>query len=67
MTVLVRGCLESDFNAATGECSTEIWIPQASVFPELTIADAQALGLAFAGLWATAFVFRLIRKFLNQL
>lgn len=66
MTVLVRGCLESDFDSATGTCSTEIWIPQASVFPELTIADAQALGLAFAGLWALAFVLYRIRKFLDQ-
>ena len=66
MTVLVRGCLESDFDAVTGTCSTEIWIPQASVFPVLTIADAQALGLAFAGLWALAFVLYRIRKFLDQ-
>lgn len=65
-TVLVPACLESNFDAATGTCSAQIWIPQPSILPELTIADAQALGLAFAGLWALAFVFRTIRKFVNQ-
>lgn len=66
-TVLVRGCLESDFDAETGTCAAEIWIPQPSIIPELTIADAQAIGLAIAGVWAVAFVFRLIRKLLNQI
>ena len=67
MTTLVRGCLESDFDALTGVCSAEIWVPQSSVIPVLTIAEAEGLGLAFAGLWAIAFVFRLIRKFLSQI
>lgn len=65
-TVLVPACLESDFDAAAGTCAAPIWIPQPSILPELTIADAQAIGLAFAGLWATAFVFRRIRKFVDQ-
>lgn len=66
-TVLVPACLEADFDAATGTCSSPIWIPQPSIIPELTIADAQALGLAFAGLWALAFVLRRIRKFIDQI
>ena len=64
---LVRGCLEADFDAATGVCSAEIWIPQSTGFPELSIADAQALGMAFAYLWAGAYVLRLLRKFLQQM
>jgi hypothetical protein len=65
-SVLVPACLESDFDAATGTCAAPIWIPQPSIVPELTIEDAQALGLAFAGLWALAFVLRRIRKFVDQ-
>jgi hypothetical protein len=67
MAHLVRGCLESDFDAATGTCAAEIWIPQPSIIPELTIADAQSIGIAVAYVWAVAFVFRLIRKTLNQM
>lgn len=66
MAYVVRGCLESDFDAATGTCAAEIWIPQPSIIPELTIADAQTIGVACAYLWAVAFVFRRIRKFLDQ-
>ena len=66
MTVLVRGCLESDFDSATGTCTAEIWIPQPSIIPELTIEGAQEIGVAVAGLLAVAFVFRRIRKFIDQ-
>jgi hypothetical protein len=66
-TVLVAACLESDYDSATGICAAPIWIPQPSLIPELTIEDAQAIGLAFALLFATAFVFRLLRKFLLQI
>lgn len=65
-TVLVPACLESDFDAAAGTCAHEIWIPQPSIVPELTVEDAQAIGLAAALLLAVAFVFRQLRKFINQ-
>lgn len=65
--VWVTACAEADFDTATYTCAQPIWIPQPSIIPELTIADAQTIGLAVAGLWAVAFVFRLIRKLLNQL
>lgn len=66
-TVLVPSCLEANYDVETGTCSQPVWIPQPSILPELTVADAQALGLAFAGLWALAFVFRRIRKFIDQI
>lgn len=65
-TVLVQACLEADFNAETGTCAAPIWIPQPSMIPALTIADAQQISGAIALLFAVAFVFRLLRKFLNQ-
>ncbi|RRN55356.1 hypothetical protein EIM48_11450 [Pseudoxanthomonas sp. SGNA-20] len=66
MAHVVRGCLERDFDASTGTCAHEIWIPQQSSLPALTVAEAQAIGIAFAFLWAVAFVFRRLRKFLDQ-
>ena len=66
MAVLIPACLEADLNPATGECAAVIWIPQPTLLPELSIADAYAIGSKIALLWALAFAFRLIRKKLNQ-
>lgn len=66
MAHVVRGCLESDFDAATGTCATEIWIPQQTSLPALTVVEAQSIGVACALLWGIAFVFRRLRKFLDQ-
>ena len=60
-------CLEADFDAATGTCAAPIWDADVSAIPTLSIADAQAIGLSFAGLFAVAFVFRLMRKALHQI
>lgn len=65
--VWVVACADADFDTATRTCAQEIWIPQPSIVPELTVEDAQAIGLAIAGLWALAFAFRLIRKALTQI
>lgn len=66
MATVVRGCLESDFDATTGACAQEIWIPQQTSVPALSVVEAQQIGLAVAFLWAVAFVFRRLRKFLEQ-
>lgn len=65
-TVWVPACRDADFDTQTGTCTQEIWIPQPSIIPELTIADAQQIGLSIAYLLAVAFVFRTIRKFLEN-
>lgn len=65
-TVWVLACRDAHVDAQAGTCTEEIWIPQPSVVPELTIADAQQIGMEIALLLAVAFVFRLIRKFLQQ-
>lgn len=62
----VRACASSDFDTATGTCAHEVWILQPSIVPELTIEDAQQIGLAIAYLLAVAFVFRTIRKFVES-
>jgi hypothetical protein len=64
--VLVPACLAADFDSATGTCAQEIWIPQPSLIPALTIEEAQDIGGAAAFLLATAFIFRRIRKFIDQ-
>lgn len=66
MPALVRGCLESDFDSATGTCAQEVWIPQIPSLPALGIEEAQSLAVAFALLWGIAFVFRRLRKFIDQ-
>jgi hypothetical protein len=66
MAQVVRGCLEADFDAATGTCAQEIWIPQQTVLPALSVEDAQAIALKIAVLWALAFVIRRLRKFIDQ-
>lgn len=64
-TVLVAACLERDFDAATGTCQQVIWIPQPSIVPELSVADAQQIGVSVAYVLAIAFVFRVLRKFVE--
>lgn len=63
--VWVPACRDAEFDPQAGTCTQEIWIPQPSIVPELTVEDAQAIGLAIAYLLAVAFVLRVIRKFLE--
>lgn len=66
-TVWVLACPDSQFDPATQTCASTVFVPQTSALPELTIEDAQAIGVSIAYLFAVAYVFRLIRKHLNQL
>lgn len=66
MAVLIPACREADLDTATGTCMAVIWIPQPALLPELPIEDAQAIGAKIALLWALAYVFRLIRKKIEQ-
>ena len=64
-TVYVLACAHEDMDVQAGTCTQEQWIPQPSVVPELTIEDAQQIGMAFAFLLAVAFTLRKIRQFLE--
>jgi hypothetical protein len=64
-TVWVPACRDVDFDPQAGTCAAEIWIPQPSIVPELTVEGAQQIGMAVAYLLAVAFVLRKIRKFLE--
>jgi len=66
MAVFVQACLEADFDAATQTCTAPYWIPQPTILPALSIAEAQQIGLAIAALLAVAWVFRRVAKHLNQ-
>jgi hypothetical protein len=63
----VMACLEADFDSETGTCAAPIWDAELTGLPQLSIADAQAIGVSFAYLFAVAFVFRLMRKALHQI
>ena len=65
MATYVLACGDVEFDPQAGPCVNEIWIPQATVIPALSIADAQQIGIAIAFLLAVAFVLRQIRKFLE--
>lgn len=66
MAVYVLACDEADFDPQAGTCAQEIWIPPPSVIPALSIEDAQQIGAQIALLLAVAFVFRTLRKYLEQ-
>ena len=63
---LVLVCDLADYNGTTGECVAPHYATQTTGLPTLSIEDAQSIGLAFAYLLAIAFVFRRLRKFLDQ-
>lgn len=65
MAKLVLACDVEDLDTQAGTCANEVWIPQSSALPVLTIEDAQAIGVAVAFLLAVAFVIRKIRQFLE--
>ena len=67
VSAYVLACDAADYDPQAGTCAREIWIPQPSVVPDLTIEDAQLIGSAIALLLAVAFVFRKIRQFLETL
>lgn len=64
---LVQACLPADYNATTHVCAAPFWTYPPTSFPTLSIADAQEIGVAFAMLFAVAYIFRVIRKALNQI
>jgi len=66
MAVLVQACMEADFDAATQTCTAPYWIPQPTVLPALSVADAQQIGLAIAFLLACAWVIRRVKKQIDQ-
>ena len=63
----VMSCLEADYDAATGTCAAPIWEAEMTALPQLSIAEAQQLGGAFALLFATAYIGRLLRRALQQI
>lgn len=63
MAAYVLTCLEADFDPATQTCAAPFYSEKSTSLPELSIEDAQLIGAAIAFLLATAFIFRLLRKF----
>ena len=65
MAVMVAACLPEHFDQVAGICHQVTWIPQPTLLPGLSVADAQAIGGQVAYVLAIAFVFRLLRKFIE--
>lgn len=61
---MVEVCTAFD---TAGTCTASAWMPYTgNAWPTLSIADAQTLGLAIAGLWAVAFGIRMMKKVLQE-
>ena len=67
MTALVLHCNEADFDAATQTCAAPYYSYPETPVPTLSIADAQAIGMEIALLFAIAWTFRVLRKALNEI
>lgn len=65
MAKVVLACDVEDLDTQSGTCANEVWVPQSSALPVLTIEEAQAIGVAVAYLLALAFAIRKIRQFLE--
>lgn len=59
-------CDEVDFDEVSGTCAAPYFGDAPSVFPTLSIADAKAVGVEIAVLWAIAFGFRQLRNLLQR-
>ncbi len=65
--VLVQTCMEADYTAATGTCAVPFWNPQERGFPTMTLEGAALISGAIALLWGIAYVFKMLRKALNEI
>ncbi len=54
------------YDETTDTCTTQAWIDQPSLLPSLTIEQGFQIGGSIALLWATAFIFRFVRKPLKE-
>lgn len=59
-------CAPEDYDQVTHTCSDPFYSESESAFSGLTLEQANDLALAIASLWALAWVFRRIIRFLNQ-
>lgn len=64
--LLVLTCKASDYDATAHTCAAPFYSQQAEPLPTMSIDDAQQIGMAIALLWATAWVFRMLKKTLNE-
>lgn len=57
-------CESQDIDALTGECANPYWADDAG-FPTLSISDAYEIGVAIAWLWAVAYGYRVLKRWLR--
>jgi len=61
-TPLVQGCDSADVDASTGVCAHPYWVQQQQLFPELDATAGVAISVAILICWATAYVFKSLRR-----
>lgn len=65
--VLVLSCLAQDYDATAHVCAAPFYTYPPSALPSMSIADAQAIGMQIALLWAVAWSFRVLKKALQEI
>lgn len=63
---LVLTCRVADYDATAMVCSAPFYSSQMSALPTMSLADAQAIGLQIAVLWAAAYGIRMMKRALNE-
>jgi hypothetical protein len=66
VAALVQVCLEADYDAATATCTSPYYAPMEAGWPALSLEGAQEIGAACALLWSLAWVFRRLKKQIDQ-
>ena len=64
--MIVQQCAPPDYDPVSHTCTAPYFAESESAFTALTLEQANDLALAIAGLWALAWVFRRLIRFLNQ-
>jgi hypothetical protein len=65
--VFVLACLPADYDAATHVCAAPFYTYPPSALPSLSIADAQAIGIQIAVVFAVAWGIRMCKRALNEI
>jgi hypothetical protein len=65
MTELAQYCHDADFNVSTQTCAAPYWGPVSTGLPPLSVTDAQSISVAIGTVWALAWAFRRLNRFIS--
>ncbi|WP_126537680.1 hypothetical protein [Aerosticca soli] len=61
-SLLQMACDAADLDTTTGICTHPVWIHQQGLLPELDASSGVAVSVAILACWATAYVYRVLRR-----